>query len=486
MPVFIYNIRDQDRGQNDKVEHESENISKTKKIDIPDQFVHWSPFLSTLISTDNTVEMIDDCYSLLFIEQDISLENYLDLLIGKIKSYDDIDNPYIFYVLLGFMGHANTSEYPKDVFVAKTINQYWRDFAFLDIHEPFSGLIQIPEVKIPMKNYVIENMDCSYSKDFEHINRKDAVFHVLRNILHLDEQEGCYIAGSFAMYLAGHIHEPNDCDIFVTDPSKIIEIFKDENVREMFGEVSINNNTIDFIYSFPDVLTYRYDDIENTSLKNCSLDNKLKFQIVLLIYKSPDSIVHRFDIDCCQVIYDLHKNSLWTTCMGLFSHKNKKNYFDPNQATKSYIYRLIKYACRSYQIYLPFFENMTHHFIDKEKLKELLGNECINTRANYDSFPQYSFVPHRNIDLLILYMLYGIVYNDLAVYNAYKESYSGPHKKRHVIVDQENYEILMKYSWVNLDKFHLEISGKGMPESFDKEGYRNWILSSTMTRKHKH
>lgn len=118
--------------------------------------------------------------------------------------------------------------------------------------------------------------------------------------------DGMYVAGGYAMYLAGWTDYWGDIDIFVCD----IESAKKYLMKQC-----------DYVTLY-DSCIVPYND-------RC-------VQIILRLYKAPTEIVHGFDLDCCGILWDGEK--LWATKRAIWAYKN--NWFDPERASPSYAYRL--------------------------------------------------------------------------------------------------------------------------------------------------
>lgn len=82
-----------------------------------------------------------------------------------------------------------------------------------------------------------------------------------------------------------------------------------------------------------------------------TFDNQIQF--ILRIYSSVQEILLGFDLDSSRFAYD--GENVWTTESGLFSLKNRVNVVNFDKASTTFENRLIKYAHRGFDIFVPKF-----------------------------------------------------------------------------------------------------------------------------------
>jgi len=464
-------------------------ISDKSALSISAKTVKWSPMLGTMLDTKVGVDTINGAIvfddlgrsDLFHIYSNILNGNIVDpmpIFGGDISDYDE------FVDFLSYMGHDNVCEYPSDVFVYKVINQFWRDnYRLFDIKSPFSGLecIETAEdlhVLKPGLRVCGTQITCD-------INARALVLNFLRDELGVCDEEICYIAGSFAMYLAGYVLRPNDCDVFVVNKDAIVERITKMNKNDSLKErMTLSEHAINITYNIPHDCLKMFHE-QSREHQKIAMDESINIQIVTMKHSSPTSILHHFDIDCCQVLYNPVTETLWTTTMGLCARRKKMNYFDCMQASKSYVYRMIKYACRGYEIYMPFWDEVKW-CIDPEKGAKIMG--CYGklrpgmTRESFcdlDNHPVCKNAQHKNVDLIVLMKIFGIVLNDRFLY-AHHDYYDSntPKPWRNIELDQENYDRLMKYAWTDMEVFTFQINGTSMPVTADKDGFLEWYKTS--------
>ena len=178
-------------------------------------------------------------------------------------------------------------------------------------------------------------------------------------------QGGWYIAGGAALSEAGITCTSKDVDIFVTEPS--INKINDELRRFGFTHGKYNKHSYYSRYS-----RYNAKIMKTCPSKVCVMatENSVvdsNIQVILRRYRTPSEIVHGFDVACCSVIKieslvdDGSGNrevKFYATKRAKYCIDHKCNWFEPDRASPSYIYRLIKYATRGFEIKLPLIDDI--------------------------------------------------------------------------------------------------------------------------------
>jgi hypothetical protein len=122
---------------------------------------------------------------------------------------------------------------------------------------------------------------------------------------------------------------------------KILEIYESVEARSS-EEVTCIRTTraITIVSQFPQ----RY--ISTRSFLNCR-----HIQIILRLYSSPSEILSGFDVDACAVGYD--GTQVYASPRAFISHITQTVTVDVAMQSASYEMRLIKYASRGFEIYVP-------------------------------------------------------------------------------------------------------------------------------------
>ena len=308
---------------------------------IDDEYVKYSPYLSTLISTDVNVDTED---SIPIIDADPEHFNeYAKFLQGSDFHMDEEIE-----ALFDYMGHSNKMGYPLDYWRVKLQDNWIRDnFYRLELWvDPYYGLIEIPIVRklpIPLHPMFVESSDSTR----------------------------IYAAGGVCLYMAGYTSDFSDVDLFTTSKSEATKYL-----------------------SFPDNVRYRYSKncisfwghdigIQVSNDHGTDTLSRKKFQFILRLYKSPSEIVHGFDVDCCGILYDGH--CLWATKRALYAIQNKVNWFDPSRSSPSYAYRLSKYSIRGFKISLPHFDESLIRYDKIDDMLKRIEKRYFSITPNYES-----------------------------------------------------------------------------------------------------
>lgn len=166
----------------------------------------------------------------------------------------------------------------------------------------------------------------------------------MKEPLQLDLPSGTYIAGGYALYLAGYSNSYGDHDIFVTSDCKLSM----PQLLETLGIIEYDES--EFAYTYHKNI---FDDRKTCG--KLTIVDKLSstVQVIKKIRKSPYDIVSSFDLDICQFIFDGKR--LWATQRALYAANHKKLYIVPeNVRTMEYTYnRARKYMRRGYKLLMP-------------------------------------------------------------------------------------------------------------------------------------
>ena len=281
-------------------------------ISIDDIYVEYSPLLRGMLNTEVGLEMDGDAY---IINVDIKgMKEYIKFLKGEDFHMDEA-----IASLFDYMGHINTMKYSLDYWKVKLIDNWIRDNLYrLKLYE-----------------------DSPYYR-LRYIFRKKLASQCILKL-----PPGAYIAGGYAMYLAGYIDTYKDIDVFFT------------NKETAYAFIELNKKYLHSAHLGPNTFSMKY------SSGRPNYDNA-KVQLIFRLYIAPTEIVHGFDLDCVGVLYDGAK--LWATERTLYAIEHKINWFDPTRASPSYAYRLAKYTIRGFSIGLPLFDPSR---IQEEKVDKL-------------------------------------------------------------------------------------------------------------------
>lgn len=193
----------------------------TRKIhEVPSKFISYSPLLYTFISTEVPLERCSETNAIIMdpIVTHENFANYIRFLCGRPMNYLKLpaeDQEELMY-LFNYMGHENPLGYPAEIFLAKLENTWFRDNYTIHELSNYHGLVEVPIDEIRY------NMIESWVPTFKN----------------------CYIAGSFAMYLAGACEDPRDIDIFTINKKSMIKQIKKEAQGK--STISVGANCIDF------------------------------------------------------------------------------------------------------------------------------------------------------------------------------------------------------------------------------------------------
>ena len=412
----------------------SENVSfliNNERFDIRSDILPWSPLLNVMINTDFPVEKIDDMIILnssLFLN---SLRTYFEMLQGTVSMIQE-ELYEEFYDMLHFMGHVNSCNYPIGAFVFKIIDSFWRDNC-KKIDDADKSLIEVPNKKTAEHDYIISCIE----------------IHGLLN-------ESCYIAGSFALNMSGENFVPNDCDIFV-DENFDASILKD--LKDNYVSASINAINYSII---PDNISMTIPE------------HSIKVQFVRKKYKNMSDVVYNFDLDCCQYIYDHKTGKLYCTPMGYYSVKTRTNYFDTTRADPSTIYRLIKYACRNFEIFMPFWDEVLWKGIDNKILRQRCKDDKSLWNINWEKYHEV-FLDNTNVTIIYMMKNYNIARDDHRT--KLSVDYQTGLLVQELFLTSGYYDLTEELFPENRIK-NSDEKNKFYPASNDREGFQKWYSRS--------
>lgn len=306
-------------------------------VEIEDKYISYSPFLSTLSTTyvridkNNDIPILDLVY-----DQFIEYKKFLEGLDFNMDS--DIE------ILFDFMGHPNVMKYPLSYWKVKLQDNWIRDnFYKLELYnDPYYGLIQLQPISDRIK--------------------------------HLPIDKNIYIAGGYALYLAGYTDSYSDIDYFFCNKEDGINFMtkygtdgyasKDMNGGKDMVNVAGHCITVNRYHKY----TISNPDPKITKKKTLNMQLHIRMQFIMRLYKSPSEIIHGFDVDCVGILWD--GKSLWCTKRAKYCLDNKVNFFDPTRSSPSYAFRLSKYKIRGFDIWLPFVTKGNVNMKKVEKLYE--------------------------------------------------------------------------------------------------------------------
>lgn len=432
---------------------------------IKKEFIDWCPLLSVMFDSGLPIDKNEEGAVILDIpERD--LKYYCDLVNGNgfpsRMNSKDIDS---LYESLHYLLYVNKMEYPKEAFVRLLENKYWLDnYRKHEDRFPFCGLQEVPYINERLKNL-----------DISHIPLKS------------------YVAGSYAMYLAGWIDDPRDCDIFSTDKK-----YTNKMINKM-ASITTCSHTKYTVTCKQYRNEYSWSNhISETNFQNITVDpGYTVYQYVLTEYDSPAGVIFNFDIDCCQVLFDPFTKKLFASHMAIFANSHKTNYFDPWKLRKLYIPRLVKYECRGYNVFLPFFEEIVTMSVEQFKIQYGFAKKSMSSiiRSHRKNMEEISMrLSAEPVDVLFAMKLYRIAIKHVMESSSELTYKLGSSVKKTAEKDKE---VLNAASWKRIhqeeelvpfnDKYYKKwLSHKSCVMRFDsslipnidKESIINWYKSS--------
>lgn len=197
-------------------------ITSDKKIFVVDEkFISYSPLLYTMVTTDVSLDICQDtgAINLDGIADSEDMQIYLKWLYGQLTIIPT-ELFEKFMRALDIFGHPNTLGMPSDIFGAKAITKWFRDNHKIHPIDPYHGLIEVP----------IQERRFDLLKHWTFIPKNNV-----------------FIAGSFAMYLAGYCEDPRDIDIFTTDKNSLQQ-FIEQTVLPEHDIISVGKNCLEISF----------------------------------------------------------------------------------------------------------------------------------------------------------------------------------------------------------------------------------------------
>lgn len=335
-------------------------ISKGIPYRVSDDIIERSPLLKTIATTKLDVEIDEESGAVIVGDESEMFDmmsTYVEYLSGKIFFLDTEEEKELFLGLYNYMGHIVPdyfADYPPDVVAIKIHDNWIRENLLpleLGKQDPFTGLIEIPR-----RRYV--------------------------DVRGLTLPAGTYIAGGYAMYLAGWTDVYKDIDLFFTRKEALVELLERNISTLVHGHT--HERTVYEKHENPfvpyqgrqhpsfEIFKNSITIMEREYQFDAAMDNPMRWspqiQGILRLYSCPSEIVHGFDVDCVGILYDPSSDKLYATLRAFSAFQNKRNVFDPERASPSYVFRLSKYAQRGYDIFLPGF-NMEN--VNQEEIQDL-------------------------------------------------------------------------------------------------------------------
>lgn len=169
--------------------------------------------------------------------------------------------------------------------------------------------------------------------------------------------ENIFICGGFAtsQYFLRNSDiaiDVNDIDLFIAStPEKKMTI---DNVKEIINCIFEKEKEFDI---------KGIKQSEGAVSFSMTVGGKVcKFQFIKRLYSSPSEIIHGFDIDCTCILTN-HLNQFFATERCMFSLTHQYNTVNFEKLSPSYEYRLYKYYCRGFGIFIPFLEYFKLNFV---------------------------------------------------------------------------------------------------------------------------
>lgn len=334
------------------------NISYNSTVHtIPEKYIAYSPFLTTLKNTEVGKDMDENGNYIVPYDP----TNYLKFLqYGIVDGYD--------METYNFMGHENMHGYSDEYFKIRLEDRWIRDnmYKYGLINTELYGLVEMETRQFMSK-----------------------VRSYIKKIKELFVDCNPIIAGGMALYIAGGSEKYGDIDVF---------FYGDDCDRA--------KHILDMHHS-----SFGFND-------KCATHNEHNYQVIFRKYKSPSEVVHGFDIDCSGFLF--YKNKLYGTKRAAYSLKNKVNWFDPDRMSPSYVYRLAKYARRGYDIKCPGIDekNFNTKLFMIDILKHGEDTSKINKHKNVITPDEYKQLYDEISDLGFLSLdkinLYNIIKNGVS------------------------------------------------------------------------
>jgi len=377
-------------------------------VEIDDKYVSNSPYLSTLMNSQNTIDKYVENDTTYYIISDDWIDPDDFVAYTRLISGDIV---YVSQELLDFMGHENPLQYPPEFHIIK-IHDNW-------VRNNFYKLPEILEDPLYDLEEVPLNQD-RVSKVLEMLST-DAL-----NI------EGIYICGGAAMYMGDIINDHRDIDFFTTNTKNLLNLVR-SGIRYYSGSY-LRDNCIE-------VGIHVHQSSDNDDVNTYSSTGTGSMQFILRKYQTPSEIVHGFDLDCCGYVYDMKNNKLYRTQRAKYSTMNKKNYFDPDRSSPSYSVRLSKYNLRGFDIWIPYLDRILFN-------DDLYNDYCLKIVEFTNTMYEY----HEDTIYKVLEDVpFEVTQQDLDIIKKIKES--GYVQTRHMGVFNQVYYEAKKLSTTGIPDF---------------------------------
>lgn len=339
--------------------------------------------------------------------QDLDISTIENISVLDIVEYLRFLEMKTFDITLGFYeilqwdtGISNVNKFPEEYFkikiVENLIRERFHDKRFPEISQDlYYGLVP-EEKKILRHHFEI------FDEIFKHLGNKNIVI------------AGGSVEGK----------QLNDIDIFFhgvneEGAEKIIEkfiILAEEKKKE-----ELEKEKISLKRQYGE--NYDADDFfKGNSVRYSKFCTTVKYgettvQFVKKLFKTPAEVLYGFDIDCCAYLYD--GKDVWSTPRAHLSKETRKIYADPDRTSPNWVYRLVKYSERGYELVLPLFQEK---FFQRKKFEEMLREElkCTDvknimfyvsntlSRENHNANKKIRKLLQKQQFVLILEHIYGI------------------------------------------------------------------------------
>ena len=185
---------------------------------------------------------------------------------------------------------------------------------------------------LPKEHKIISSFITQREYDFAFIHYK-GIIKILDNV------NDVVLCGGAALW--GILQEsdaPNDFDLFIYGDNS--EATQNEKINKIINILYDEYLWLE-VYQVKGVITINY--IFNGKY--------VKVQIILRDYTSISEILHSFDLSCCAIAWD--GNITYMTHFALWSISNKIIYINPQDRSKTYEFRLIKYFNKGFALLFP-------------------------------------------------------------------------------------------------------------------------------------
>jgi len=354
---------------------------------VPTDTIEFSPFLSTLTTTELNVDFASySIYEKVYLvdARKDHLEMYTSFLSGNgiVFNFDDLnidtdgglgkndilalnERVLMFHDFLIYMGHINILEYPAKIYCYKLEAEFWKKYPHMwSLETATRCTTPNPERLEYFKKYVSRYIP-----------------------------SGARIIGSYALWLLGWADEIFSCDVYLRDC-----------VMTTFSLDSINDNLISMSRDFPNDGHYISDEIDITpTISDC---------IEYHLTNDPIQSQLMSQIDTLQVMFDISTSKIYYTRGAYSSYEANYIFIEPDTVIGKKFVELCYLIDKEYKIWLPYWNEL-----EWETREELMTRCNFSTKASKCDFAgsfdkRSSNNNHRalrkNIGLLLLYKNYDI------------------------------------------------------------------------------